>query len=98
VPDLSSLCDSEAGFQTFKTRLEQRRQHFFHRSGSQKLHAPIGDGAAALGRHFERAGVTGSRNPGDQFVAIEPLRVVNRLEALDDLFAVKRFNLAELTY
>src|SRR5262245_45870132 len=93
-----SLCDSETGFETFETFLEQRRQHSPHTGSSQKLHAPVSDGAAALGRHFERAGVAGSRNPGDQLVAIEPLRVVDRVEAFDDLPAVKHFNLAELTY
>src|SRR6516162_1741381 len=98
VPRIGSLRDSEAGLQTFETRLEQRRQHSPYRSGSQKLHAPVGDRAAALGRHFKRAGVAGSRNPGDQLVAIEPLRIVDRVEAFDDLLAVKRFNLAELTY
>src|SRR6516225_6178089 len=98
VPRLRSLRASEAGLQTFETRLEQRRQHSPHRIRSQKLHAPVGDRAAALGRHFKRAGVAGSRNPGDQLVAIEPLRIVDRVEAFDDLLAVKRFNLAELTY
>src|SRR6516165_10718448 len=98
VPRIGSLRDSEAGLQTFETRLEQRRQHSPHRGSSQKLHSPVGDGPATLGCHFERAGVTRSRNPGDQLVPIEPLRIVDRVEALDDLLAVKRFNLAELTY
>src|SRR5262245_7807641 len=98
IPRLRSLRDSETGLQTFETRLEQRRQNFPYRSSPEKVHAPVGNGAAAVGRHFKRAAVAGSRNSCDQLVTIEPVRVVNRLEAFDDLFAVKRFNLAELTY
>ena len=40
----------------------------------------------------------GGGNSGDERIAIEPLRIVDRVEAFDDFPAVDRFKPAELTY
>src|SRR5215470_909260 len=102
VPRSRSLRASEAGLQTSETRLFQRRHHASDDDVGlivgQKFHAPTSDAAAALRLDFDRTLVAGSGNPGDQCVAIDPLRVVDCLEPLDDFPAVARFEPAELTH
>src|SRR5580704_10331582 len=99
---LRSLRDSKAGLQTSEARLDQRRHHGPHDDVGlivgQKIHAPTGDTAAALWLHVERSDVMGGGNSGDQRIAIEPLRIVDRVESFDDLPTVDRFKRAELTY
>src|SRR5262245_49779044 len=62
-----------------------------------ELRVPIDHTAAVVWLHFEHAGVMGDGHPGDAGVPKAPLRVVDRLESLDDFPAIDRFDSAELT-